>query len=53
MATKNHDGTWTMTDSEYQELNNDWNFLRALEAAGVDNWEGYEEAWARYDAGDF
>ena len=29
------------------------NFQAALEAAGVDNWEGYGEAWARFDAGDF
>ena len=29
---------------EYEEMLDDIKFLRALEAAGVDNWEGYEAA---------
>lgn len=29
------------------------NFQYALEAAGIHDWEGWAEAWARYDAGDF
>lgn len=53
MAASNHDGTWTLTQAEYQELKNNTLFLQALEATGVDNWEGYEEAWERFDAGDF
>lgn len=35
------------------ELGNAQAFQDALEAAGIDNWEGYSEAWARYDSGDF
>lgn len=31
-------------DSEYDKLIEDQNFLRALEAAGVDNWGGYDNA---------
>ena len=30
--------------SEYSSLKKDVKFLRALEAAGVDNWEGYDIA---------
>ena len=29
---------------EYEELVSDQKFLRALEAAGVDGWDGYEVA---------
>lgn len=53
MALSNHNGTWTLSQAEYQELKNNTLFLQALEAAGVDNWEGYAEAWARFDSGDF
>jgi len=38
------ESTVTITLSEYNELIEDQNFLRALEAAGVDNWEGYDFA---------
>lgn len=31
----------TITKKEYDELVEDSKFLMALEAAGVDNWEGY------------
>lgn len=44
MAKSNHNGTWTLSQAEYQELKNDAEFLRCLEAAGVDNWEGYSVA---------
>ena len=30
--------------AEIQELEDDADFLAALQAAGVDNWEGYEHA---------
>lgn len=30
---------------EYERLLKDSRFLNALEQAGVDNWEGYSEAW--------
>ena len=35
-----------LTKAEYDSLVEDQNFLRCLEAAGVDNWEGYETAVA-------
>lgn len=44
MATANHNGTWTLGHAEYQQLLADQNRLNALEAAGVDNWEGYGHA---------
>jgi len=31
-------------EKKIKELESDVRFLRALEAAGVDNWEGYSEA---------
>lgn len=34
----------SITQTEYQELKNDARILRALEHAGVDNWEGYDIA---------
>jgi hypothetical protein len=34
----------TIPHKEYKQLRDDQNILRALEAAGVDNWEGYEAA---------
>ena len=34
----------TITKAKYKELMERSNFLYALEAAGVDNWVGYEEA---------
>lgn len=33
-----------LTQEEYNQLIRDQRFLRALEAAGVDNWEGYDIA---------
>ena len=44
MALSNHNGTWTLTHAEYQELKRAQDELAALEAQGVDNWEGYGEA---------
>ena len=40
------DDTWLIeiTEVEYDELKARSEFLAALEAAGVDCWEGYEEA---------
>ncbi len=40
----NMDETITISKEEYEELLEDAKFMRALEAAGVDNWEGYEYA---------
>lgn len=45
MATSNHNGTWTLSQAEYQELKKAADLYYALEAVGVDNWEGYSTAW--------
>jgi len=37
-----------ITMDEYNELVKDRNRLRALEGAGVDNWEGYDVAMEYY-----
>lgn len=34
----------TITRKEYEELLEDSKWLRCLEGAGVDNWEGYDIA---------
>lgn len=34
----------TITQEEYDNLLEDSIFLQALSSAGVDNWEGYEDA---------
>lgn len=39
----------TVTATEYHELRCREAFLSALEAAGVDNWSGYEVAQEIYD----
>jgi hypothetical protein len=36
--------TITISRAEYESLKEDSNFLNALYAAGVDNWDGYDEA---------
>ena len=38
-----------ITKEEYEELVNNTRFLHALDAAGVDNWTGYGEAWEIYE----
>ncbi|MFJ3084417.1 hypothetical protein ACIPJG_32325 [Streptomyces halstedii] len=37
-------GKWTLENSEYLNLKEASDFLYALGACGVDNWEGYETA---------
>ena len=44
MAESNFNGTWTLSQAEYQELKNKAATLDKLKAAGVDNWEGYGRA---------
>jgi len=34
----------TITKAEYDNLKEDRAWLRCLESAGVDNWEGYDQA---------
>lgn len=36
--------TVTITQEEYSELLEESQFLAALRAAGVDNWDGYDNA---------
>ena len=36
--------TVTITKKEYIELQDAYDFLAALQAAGVDNWQGYDVA---------
>lgn len=36
--------TVTITLKEYHSLRQDSNFLSCLEACGVDNWSGYDDA---------
>lgn len=38
----------TISKDEYEQLLEDSSFLQCLEAVGVDNWEGYEEAREMY-----
>ena len=38
------DGSVTLTKQEYTELSEDREFLYALQAVGVDNWDGYDVA---------
>lgn len=40
--------TVTITQEEHETLMEDREFLRALKAAGVDNWEGYDYACELY-----
>lgn len=42
-------GTVTIPIEEYESLWDDRDMLRALEAAGVDNWSGYDLAQDIYN----
>lgn len=42
----------TITKAEYDSLLDDREWLAALEAAGVDNWEGYGHAHTFYETGE-
>ena len=44
--------TITITKQEYVQLAEDQRFLHALQAAGVDNWEGYDYAFDLLEEGD-
>ena len=39
------EGTVKITAEEYEQLLSDSQLLDALRAAGVDNWDGYEQAF--------
>lgn len=49
MSCVNYEGDHvTLSAADYAELMADVNFLRCLEAAGVDNWDGYDFAREAY-----
>ena len=41
---KNEEEQVTISAELYEELKEDSKLLRALQAAGVDNWDGYDHA---------
>lgn len=41
--------TVTISKAEYEELLNDSLFLGCLKSAGVDNWDGYDDAIDEFD----
>ncbi len=41
--------TVTIPKQEYNEMLNHIEFLNCLEACGVDNWDGYSDAWEMFD----
>lgn len=43
--SNNNEEMVTITQKEYDRLKEREDWLYALEAAGVDNWEGYDYAW--------
>lgn len=43
LGTQEHE--WVLSEAEYAQLVERDDFLTALEGAGVDNWEGYSEAF--------
>ena len=49
---ENIDGTAPLAKEEYAGICDELKWLRALEAAGVDNWENYEHAIDIYFEGD-
>lgn len=44
MTTDTEEEMVTITKEEYEELLADSKFLACLDAAGVDNWDGYDFA---------
>jgi len=44
------DGTVTISAKRYKQLMDDSEWLRCLEAAGVDNWEGFSYAQEMQEA---
>lgn len=44
--------TVTLSKADYDAMQERLDFLSCLEAAGVDNWCGYSEAWKMLEEGD-
>jgi len=42
------EGHVTIDEAEYEQLQKDSEFLRNLQDAGVDNWEGYHYGWTGF-----
>lgn len=49
MRVTNEPNMITIPLDEYEQLKKDQEFLQQLEAAGVDNWEGYSEAFRKHE----
>ena len=47
--TKHEEPTISITVSEYERLLDQEYFLLCLKGCGVDNWEGWDDAWAVYE----
>lgn len=43
LDTREHE--WVLSEAEYDQIQGRLDWLAALEAAGVDNWEGYSYAY--------
>lgn len=52
LTVKKETETVTITVEEYDELAEAYNFLNCLEACGVDNWNGYDDARQMMSEGD-
>lgn len=52
MSTETTAETVTITRRKYDRLMKDSDMLACLEAAGVDNWDGYQEARRMHDPED-
>ncbi|MGL5581026.1 MAG: hypothetical protein ACRDCE_08700 [Cetobacterium sp.] len=40
--------TISISIDEYEQLLDDHNFLQCLKGCGVDNWDGYADAWVMH-----
>ena len=40
--------TVIISGEEYLEMKRELDFLKCLRGAGVDNWDGYDDAWEAY-----
>jgi hypothetical protein len=50
---RNPDGTVTISAAKFKHIEDQLDWLECLEAAGVDNWQGIEEAiHMRHEEGD-
>lgn len=41
--------TVTISKEEYEGMKDRIRFLECLEVCGVDNWQGYDDAWEMYE----